>query len=87
MVKTFQGYFQEGRFIASEPVDIPDNVEAYVMITDREYSHPTAKPQRQLEAFNRFISALSSIDDEPLSDDDFFELENNRADFRRASSL
>jgi hypothetical protein len=40
-----------------------------------------------LEAFDKFISAISSITDEPLNDQDFAELENNRADFSRVVSL
>jgi len=37
--------------------------------------------QQQLEAFERFISALKEIDNEPLTDEDFAELENNRVNF------
>ena len=87
MIKALQGYFRSGRFISSEPVEIPDNVEVYVMITDRELQHPKTKSERQLEAFNRFVSIINSIDDELLTDEDFYELENNRANLGRVLAI
>jgi hypothetical protein len=87
MLKTLQGYFRSGRFISSEPVEIPDNVEVYVMITDRELQPNVTKSQRQLDAFNKFVNAVKSITDETLTDDDFIELENNRADFGRVVTI
>jgi hypothetical protein len=87
MVKALQGYFRSGRFISSEPAEIPDNVEVYVMITDRELQHPISKSERQLEAFNKFVTAIRSIKDEPLTNEDFCELENNRADFGRVVAI
>ena len=87
MLRALQGYFRSGRFIPSEPVEIPDNVEVYVMITDRELQPTKARSQRQLEAFNRFVSAINAIDDEPLTDEDFSELENNRANLGRVVTI
>jgi len=87
MLIALQGYFRSGQFIPSEPVEIPDNVEVYVMITDRELQPSKTRSQMQLEAFNRFISAISLIDDEPLTDEDFSELENNRADLGRVVTI
>jgi len=87
MVQTYQGYFSKGMFISKEAVTIPDNVEVYVMITGNQYVEQKTKSQRQLEAFNRFVSAIHSIDDESLTDEDFFELENNRAEIGREVSL
>ena len=81
MVQTYQGYFQKGRFISSELMAIPDNVEAYVMITGRKLTQSKTKAQRQLEAFDKFVSAIRLIEDEPLTNEDFAELENNRATF------
>ena len=83
MVQTYQGYFQKGRFISQEITTIPDNVEVYVMITGRQYVPPKTKAQRQLQAFEQFVSAINAIDDEPLTDEDFAELENNRSRFGR----
>jgi len=87
MLQTCQGYFQKGRFISQELGKIPDNVEVYVVVTGRECSFPKTKAQRQLEAFNKFVSAIGSIDDELLTDEDFAELENNRANFNREIAL
>ena len=87
MVQTYQGYFQEGQFISQELAAIPDNMEVYVMVTGRKYLPSKTKAQRQLEAFDRFVSAVESIDDEPLTDEDFAELENNRASFNREAAL
>jgi len=83
MVQTYQGYFQNGRFISPELIAIPDNIEVYVMITGKELPPPKTKSQRQLEAFDKFVSAVRSIGDESLTEEDFAELENNRANFNR----
>ena len=87
MVKTYKGYFHEGRFISSEAARIPDHVEVFVMITGNELSPPKTKSQQQLEAFDKFVSAVRSIDDEPLTDDDLSALENNRSNFYRDVTL
>ena len=87
MIKTYQGYFQNGRFISEGLVEVPNNVEVYVIVTDRESVPSKTKAQQQLEAFDKFVSALNTIDNEPLTDDDFFDLENNRANFSREVSL
>ena len=87
MIHTFQGYFQKGRFISAESAAIPDNVEVYVMVTGREYTSLKTKAQRQLNAFEKFVSAIRYIDDEPLTEEDFAELENNRVDFTREVDL
>jgi len=83
MAQTYQGYFSKGLFISEEPVTIPDNMEAYVMITGREYLPSKTKAERQLEAFDKFVFAIRSINDEPLTNEDFLELENNRTNFNR----
>jgi len=66
MLRTLQGYFRSGRFVSSEPAEIPDNVEVYVMITDRELQPQKTRSQRQLEALNKFIDSVNSIVDESL---------------------
>ena len=87
MIQTYHGYFLKGRFVSPESVEIPDNAEAFVVITGKQYQSLRTKPQRQLEAFNKFVSAVKTIDDEPLSEEDYLELENNRADFSREVKL
>jgi len=34
MIKTFQGYFQEGRFISSQTATVPEYVEVLIVVTD-----------------------------------------------------
>ena len=87
MMQTYQGYFQKGRFISPELAAVPDNMEVYVLITGRKYLPSKTKAERQLAAFNKFVSVIKSIDDEPLTDEDFTELENNRASFCREVAL
>jgi len=68
-------------------VEIPDNVEVFLMITDREVHLPKSRSQKQLDAFNRFVSAIHAINDEPLTDADFVELESNRANLGRMVAI
>jgi hypothetical protein len=35
MIQTYQGYFQEGRFISSHVGEIPDHVEVYIVVTNK----------------------------------------------------
>ena len=48
---------------------------------------PKTKSVQQLEAFDRFVSAVRSADSEPLTETDFVQLETNRASFSREVSL
>jgi len=38
MIKTFQGHFQDGRFISSQTATIPENVEVLIIVTDSPIS-------------------------------------------------
>jgi hypothetical protein len=67
MVQTYQGYFQEGRFVSPNTRSIPENVEVYVLVTDKTISAPKTKAQEQREAFESFFQAVSNA--EPLRDD------------------
>ena len=86
MLQTYQGCFQNGRFISSELAEIPDNVEVYVMVTGREFSLSKTKAQRQGTAIKRFMAAIDK-NDEMFTDEDFAQLENNRANFNREVEL
>ena len=46
-----------------------------------------AKGQRQVEALDQFISSIKAIDHEPITEDDYIALENNRANLSREISL
>ena len=87
MLRTYQGYFKKGKFISPELASIPDNTEAYVMITEKKCLSVKTKSQRQLEAFNKFVFAIESINDEKLTDEDFNDLNNNRICFNRRIGL
>jgi hypothetical protein len=87
MVQAYHGYFQNGRFISAELNIIPDNTEAYVMITGKEIPPAKTKPQRQLEAFDKFVAAVRSANGESFTEKDFAELENNRASIAREVTL
>jgi len=76
-VQTYKGYFQNGFFVPSEPVSIPENTPGYFVVGDEpEYfsiktpnlsNMPTA--QQQLEALDQLLAALDEIDDEPLDEE------------------
>ena len=87
MIQTLQGYFQDGQFISSESAEISDYAEVFVIVTGRKLQPTKTKSQQQVEAFDKFVSVIKSIDDEPLTDEDFFELENNRVKFNRDFAL
>ena len=85
MAQTYQGYFKNGVFISPDSAKIPDNADVFVMITGNTFSQ--VKAQRQLDALDKFVSAVKTINDEPLTDDDFAKLENNRLNFSREIPL
>ena len=89
MLQTYQGYFQDGRFVSPEAAVIPENTRVLVTVIGNELSPVdiVSRSQRQLEALERFVAAINAIDDEPLSDEDFAELENNRVNFAREIEL
>ena len=83
MPQTYQGHFRDGQFIPVDAVSLPDDVEVLMVITDRTVS----MAKRQGEAIKRFMAAIDTINDATLTEEDFAELENNRADFSREIKL
>ena len=68
MLKTYQGYFNEGQFVPFETVSIPNNVEVYVVITDNALAETkNTNSQKQKEKFERFLAANRAIVDEPFA--------------------
>jgi hypothetical protein len=67
MVQTYQGYFQEGRFVSQQTKSIPDHVEVYVLVTDKTIPANKTKAQEQREAFESFFQAISNT--EPLGEE------------------
>ena len=96
MYQAYKGYFQDGRFVSSESVEIPDNVEVYVMLVGAESptAGKTAKKknvtysdrQAHRAAFNEFFKAMAEIDDEPL-DEEFDAILAKRVNISRELDL
>ena len=85
MLQAYKGYFQNGQFIPSEPVTIPDNTEVYVVLVgDGDESYYSQ--QAHQAAFEDFVTAMGEIDNEPL-DDEFDALLSKRVNFSRDLSL
>ena len=81
MLQAYQGYFQKGRFISPDIVDIPENTEVIITVVGNTALSIPSRSQQQLEAMERFVANLRKIDNEPLTDEDFAALENNRVNF------
>ena len=71
MIQALQGYFQEGRFVSAQQNAIPDNVEVYVIVTDKAVSSAKTKVQKQRQAFENFNKAIASAT--PLNEE-FYEM-------------
>ena len=54
MVQTFQGYFQEGRFVSPQAASIPECVEVYVVVTNKAVSAEQAESQKKRQTFVEF---------------------------------
>jgi hypothetical protein len=88
MLKTYRGRYEKGRIILQDQEQnlIPDNVNIIITVLEETPSIKTTA-QQQLEAFNKFVSGIMAIDDEPLSEIAFNELKNNRVNFGRELDL
>jgi hypothetical protein len=85
--QTYQGYFQDGRFVSPDSVSIPDNSLVMVTVVDDQLPVFKTRGQQQVEALDQFILSIKAIDNEPLTEDDYAALENNRANLSREISL
>jgi hypothetical protein len=61
MLRTYQGYFKEGRFISPDQVSIPDNVTVHITIVGGNMPQIKTKAQLQNEALRQFSSAMREI--------------------------
>ena len=75
--------------MSPEGVDIPENITVLITVIGNELPPVdiVSRSQQQLEALEQFITGIKAIDNEPLSDADFTELENNRVSFTREIDL
>ena len=67
MVQTYQGYFQEGRFVSPQANSIPENVEVYVLVTNKAVLVEKTLVEKQREAFEKFVNVIENS--EPLGAD------------------
>ena len=76
-IQTYKSYFQNGYFVPSEPVSLPENTPGYVVVGDEPDYFSIKTPdqinkinsQQQLEALDQLLAALREVDDEPLDDE------------------
>jgi hypothetical protein len=62
MIKTFHGHFQQGRFVCSQPIEIPEYLEVLLVVPDNRIS--AASPRaRAVEDVARSIVEAESLDD------------------------
>ncbi|MDR1539208.1 MAG: type II toxin-antitoxin system RelB/DinJ family antitoxin [Clostridiales bacterium] len=64
------------------PFEISDAYKPMIYKAGEHYSS-----KQKLEAFESFIEGINTIDDEPLTEEDYAELENNRPKFSREVDL
>jgi len=87
VIRAYQGHFLNERFVPFEDVKIPEDVEVYVMITDKAIPSVKTKAQQQREAFEDFFSCVATITDEHITDEDIKWLENNRTNLGKVIDL
>ena len=87
MYQAYKGHFESGRFVPSEPIKIPDNIEVYMMVVGEEMPSVKNEAQKQREAFEEFFAGIAAIDDEPITDEMLADLQQNRVNFRRELDL
>ena len=71
-VQEYKGYFRNGRFVSSEAVNLPDNVEVIVKVTGQIIPFRTAEEKiapEQQAALN-FLTAIESINREGFTEED-----------------
>ena len=76
-IQTYKSYFQNGYFVPSEPVSLPENTPGYFVVGDEPDYFSIKTPdqinkinsQQQLEALDQLLAALREVDDEPLDDE------------------
>ncbi|MCL2089266.1 MAG: hypothetical protein FWH14_07260 [Oscillospiraceae bacterium] len=89
MLNAYEGYFLDGKFISAENINIkiPDKKKVTVTVHNEFVNTNIDICRQQLEAFEVFFKSIDAIDDKFLTDEDFFELENNRINFKEEINL
>ena len=86
MYQAYKGYFRNGRFVSSDLIAIPDNVEVYVMVVGDEQLPQRTLAQKQNEALKRLSAGLKTIEDEPF-DEEFDAIMSQRFNIGRELDL
>ena len=76
---TYKGHIENGRLILPDDVILPTIGEFTITFIEEEME---AKAERQREAFEKFISAIKDIEDEPLGEE-FDKIMSERPKFAR----
>lgn len=94
MLKAYQGYFNNGQFISLDNIPIPEKKRVIITVLDDEFTdikteakNISNNAKQQKLAFEKYFSAIDTIEGEDLTELDFSELENNRLNFRRELDL
>ena len=87
MYQAYKGRFKGGRFVPSELVRIPDNIDVVVMIMGEEIPVIRTKAQRDKEAMDEFLSTIRATNNEPITDKDIADFQQNRVNIRREFNL
>lgn len=55
MIKTFQGHFQEGRFISPQVATIPEYVEVVIVVTNNPITKTNIQQPQKTTTNSRFL--------------------------------
>ncbi len=81
VLRAYQGYFDNGRFVSPDGALIPDKTRVIVTLLGDEITPtPTTRAQRQFDAVKAFISDASGQDE--LSAEDYADLESGKYKLR-----
>jgi hypothetical protein len=65
MLLTFQGFFEKGQFVPSEPVQVPEHKKVIVTVLDEEVS-PVTRDEKDLAerqaAYQRLLKYSGTLD-------------------------
>ena len=83
MYQAYAGKVLDGKPVILESVMLPENADLVITILNEFPPNIKTRAERQADAIKRFMAVIDTIDDEIFTDEDYYELENNRANFHR----
>ena len=87
MYQAYAGKVQGGKPIITEEVILPENADLVITVLNHPPPSTETRAERQAKAIKRFMAFIDTIEDGTFTDEDFAELENNRANFIREIDL